>query len=322
VLVDMHAASLNYRDIAISKGKVPGAIPLAAAPDIVPGSDGAGVVIAVGSAVDTTTSPWLKPGSKVVMHMVRGKDNEYMPMMQDISDGLGQQLDGTLCRQGVFHHSCLVPMPQHLSFAEAATLTCSGLTAWNALFGAPGREVKEGDWVLVQGTGGVSIAALQMAVAAGATVIAITSTDSRAEQMHALGAKHVINYKTQTNWGAVAKSLTPDQRGVDHVVDVVGVKTFAQDLAAIRTHGLVTVAGMLGGADDNDPGMMSTLWHLATYRGILLGSRQMFLDMNAFLEAKKVKLALDGVVFNLEDALGAFERLQRWEHFSKVVIKM
>lgn len=157
---------------------------------------------------------------------------------------------------------------------------------------------------------------------AGATVIAITSTDSKAEQIRALGAQHVINYKTHEHWGEIAKSLTPGQRGVDHVVDVVGIKTFAQDLAALRVHGLVTIAGMVGGTDDKDPGMMSSLWQLATYRGILLGSRQMFLDMNAFLEEKKVKPALDSVAFSLEEALGAYERLERWEHFSKVVIKM
>lgn len=190
VLVDIHAASLNYREIAIckvhiqnlkscsrsppptplgltsvltihAKGNPSSAIPLPATPDVIPGSDGAGVVIAVGSAV-SQRAPWLKAGAQVVAHMVPHIPDDELPSPQDIQLGLGQKLNGTLCRRGVFHHTTLVPMPRHMSFVEAATLTCSGLTAWNALMGLPGRQVKAGDWVLVQGTGGVSIAALQV----------------------------------------------------------------------------------------------------------------------------------------------------------------
>lgn len=117
-------------------------------------------MLAVGSAVG-----WLKLGDKVVTHMVTSKPDDHMPtMMDDICPGLGSILDGTLCHRGVFHHSCLVPMAKHMSFEEAATLTCSGLTAWNGLMGLPSRQVKEGDWILVQGTGGVSVAALQVSL--------------------------------------------------------------------------------------------------------------------------------------------------------------
>lgn len=182
VLVEIRAASLNYRDIAISKVRKPydptantmrndeselillrqgnpsSALPLPATPNVIPGSDGAGVVVAVGSNV----SPWLSPGVQVVAHMVGHIKDDIMPGFNDIGAGLGQSLNGTLCRRGIFHHTCLVPMPRNLTFEEAATLTCSGLTAWNALMGLRGKEVKEGDWVLIQGTGGVSIAALQV----------------------------------------------------------------------------------------------------------------------------------------------------------------
>lgn len=127
-----------------------------------PGSDGAGVVLAVGSAVDAAAEPWLAPGASVVTHMVAHRDDDHMPSMADVCGGLGQALDGTLCRTAILHRSCLVPMPGNLCFEAAATLTCSGLTAWNALMGMPGREVKKGDWLLVQGTGGVSVAALQV----------------------------------------------------------------------------------------------------------------------------------------------------------------
>ncbi|KUI55446.1 hypothetical protein VP1G_02779 [Cytospora mali] len=323
VLVEIHAASLNYREIAICKGNPSSAIPLPATPDVTPGSDGAGVVVAVGSAV-SQLSPWLKPGAKVVAHMCPHIADDELPRLEDVCSGLGQKLNGTLCRRGIFHHTALVSMPQHMNFEEAATLTCSGLTAWNALMGMPGREVKEGDWVLVQGTGGVSVAALQIAVAAGANVIAITSSEAKVEKLLALGARHVINYRENSNWGEIARDLTPERRGVDHVVDVVGAKTMDQSLNSLRLHGLITVTGMIGGpgADDKAPDVMSALWRLCVFRGIYLGSRGMFKDMVKFLEEKNVKPAVDDVAFSLEDAKNAFERLERQEHFSKVVIKM
>lgn len=161
---------------------------------------------------------------------------------------------------------------------------------------------------------------------AGANVIAITSSDARAEKLLALGARHVINYKKETRWGEIARSLTPEQRGVDHVVDVVGQKTLAQSLEAVCMHGLVTIAGVLGGSagagDDKDPGVMSALVKQIVYRGILLGSRAMFLDLVRFVEANVMTPAVDDVVFGLEKATEAFERLERQEHFSKIVIKM
>lgn len=161
-------------------------------------------------------------------------------------------------------------------------------------------------------------------MAAGANVIAITSSEGKMERMLALGAKHVINYREQPNWGEVAKALTPGSRGVDHVVDVVGAKTMDQSLNALCLHGLITVAGMIGGPRDADraPDVMSALWRLCVFRGIYLGSRGMFRDMVKFMEEKEVKPAVDDVEFGLEDAKLAFERLERQQHFSKVVIKM
>lgn len=132
-------------------------MPLPILPSVIPGSDGAGIVLAAGSAV-----PNLKPGSKVIMHLAPRVAVDQLPGFAEINAGLGQTSHGTLCRRGVFHHTALVPMLDSMSFEEAASLTCSGLTAWNALMGLRGREVKKGDWVLVQGTGGVSITALQV----------------------------------------------------------------------------------------------------------------------------------------------------------------
>lgn len=161
-------------------------------------------------------------------------------------------------------------------------------------------------------------------MAAGANVIAITSSEEKVKRMLSLGARHVVNYREQAGWGAVAKGLTPGSRGVDHVVDVVGAKSMDQSLDAVCLHGLVTVAGMIGGpgADARAPDVMSALWRLCVFRGIYLGSRGMFMDMVRFMEEKEVRPAVDDVEFRLEDAKLAFERLERQQHFSKVVIKM
>lgn len=162
-------------------------------------------------------------------------------------------------------------------------------------------------------------------MAAGANVIAITSSEAKADRLSVLGARHVINYRKETAWGEIAKSLTPGQRGVDHVVDVVGPRTLTQSLSAVRMHGLITVTGMLGGSgdsDNKDPGIMSGLWKQTIYRGIILGSRSMFLDLVRYVEETGLKPAVDDVVFGLEEVKGAFERMERQEHFSKIVIKI
>lgn len=153
-------------------------------------------------------------------------------------------------------------------------------------------------------------------------MIAITSSTQRGEKLKALGAKHVINYREQTNWGEIAKSFTPEKRGVDHVVDVVGQKTLAQSLEAVRVDRLITIAGVLGGAEEKDPGIMSALLRQCIFRGIVLGSRKMLLDMVAFMEKENVKPAVDDVFFPLHDAKAAYERLERQDHFSKVIITM
>jgi NADPH:quinone reductase-like Zn-dependent oxidoreductase len=164
---------------------------------------------------------------------------------------------------------------------------------------------------------------LKIAVAAGANVVAITSSDAKADRLLALGARHVINYRKHSNWGELARGFTPQGRGIDHVVDVVGATTMAESLSAIRLNGLITVAGMIGGPGDGEktPDVMSALSKICVFRGIFLGSRSMFRDMVQFLEQKKLRPALDDVVFRLEDAKSAFERLEKQQHFSKVVIK-
>ncbi|ETS81526.1 hypothetical protein PFICI_06528 [Pestalotiopsis fici W106-1] len=317
VLVRLHAASLNSRELYVLKGA---RLPAASAPmksPLVPSSDGAGVVVEIGRDVTL-----FKPGDKVITHLAVHIPDDALPVMDDIQNGLGHLSDGTLRRLGTFHHSALAHMPQNLSFAEAATLTCSGLTAWNALMGLPGRPVRSGDFVVVQGTGGVSVAALQIAVAAGATVIATTSSDAKAARLRALGATHVVNYRTTPEWGHIVRSLTPEGRGADFVVEIGGPSTLAESIAAIRTNGVVALTGASGGWDDSAPNMMQVLTSVIILRGVLLGTRQMMREFVEFIHEKGIKPALDDIAFEFENVKAAYERLDRKEHFSKVVIKI
>lgn len=302
-----------------------------------PASDGAGIVEAVGSRVNS-----FKPGDRVCTHLVSQLPSSEAPNFLDINSGLGQHLDGTLRHHGTFHESALVPMPPGLDFLEASTLTCSGLTAWNALFGLEAQAPRKGSTVLVQGTGGVSIAALQVrftaantaillllillqfALAAGSTVIATTSTDAKAERLRSLGAHHVMNYHTTPAWGEVAKSLTQNSVGVDIVVDVGGLSTLAQSLKALRTNGLVAVTGLLGKPEDQIaiPSLLDCLVNVCTARGILLGTRDQFNAMNQFIAEKGIKPIVDEKIFSLQEAKEAYKYLEQQKHFSKVCIQL
>lgn len=153
-------------------------------------------------------------------------------------------------------------------------------------------------------------------------MIATTSSDAKADRLRNLGAHHILNYRTQPDWGVEAKKLTPEGRGVDHVVDVGGPTTLRESMNAVRLDGLITVTGMVAGLHDVGPEAMSALWKLYVMRGILLGSRDMMEAMVKWFEEKSVRPAVDDVVFGLEEAKGAYERLEQQKHFSKVVIRM
>ena len=237
-------------------------------------------------------------------------------------------------------------MPANLDFLQASTLTCSGLTAWNALFGLEGLKPKKGDWVLIQGTGGVSIAALQVsltllqdalletniyneydiwqfALAAGATIIATTSSTVKAERLKSLGAHHVLNYREDPNWGETAKGFTPNSQGVNIVVDVGGLSTLPQSVKAIRAGGLIALAGLLGGASENAsiPTLMDCLVNTYIVRGLMLGTRVQYREMNQFIEENDIKPILDDQVFDYRQAKEAYHYLQQQRHFSKVCIR-
>ncbi|KXT07578.1 hypothetical protein AC578_10236 [Pseudocercospora eumusae] len=313
VRVRLHAASLNYRDLMIAKGFSPGEYRAG----VVPGSDGSGVVEAVGSAVSK-----FKPGDRVITHMCPHTSDGHMPVFKNIGEGLGQGVDGTLREYGNFPESALIQAPKNLSFEQSATLTCSGLTAWNALFGQKRLEAKAGSWILVQGTGGVSVAALQFAASSGANVVATTSNSEKAKLLKDLGAKYVVNYRETPEWATEARNLTPDSRGFDLIIDVGGDSTLPQSLQAVRTDGVIALTGLLGGSVPEPVPMLKALWYTCTVRGILLGSRNQFRDMVKFVEEKDVRPVIDFRTWELIEAKRAYDWLENQKHFSKVVIKI
>jgi NADPH:quinone reductase-like Zn-dependent oxidoreductase len=220
--VEIDAVSLNYRDLIIPKVLVPeeqtcatsslthtlqGMYPLPASFPRVPGSDACGTVISTGAKVTRFST-----GQKVCTLFNQGHIAGPLTPAT-VNTGLGGALDGSLRQYGVFPESGLVLAPATLNPIEASTLTCAPVTAWNALYGLTDRALRPGDVVLTQGTGGVSIAALQFAIAAGATVIATTSSAAKAEKLKKLGAHHIINYKETPNWGEEAKKMTPGGEG-------------------------------------------------------------------------------------------------------------
>ncbi|AEO67617.1 uncharacterized protein THITE_2116495 [Thermothielavioides terrestris NRRL 8126] len=294
VLVRLRGASLNYRDLIIPQGKYP--LPLNL--PVVAGSDGAGEIVAVGANV----TKW-KPGDRVVTLFNQGHQRGAIDPVA-ARTGLGGCLDGTLRQYGVFSQDGVVRLPRHLDFVEGATLTCAGLTSWNALYGL--KSVRKDDTVLVQGTGGVSLFALQFAKAAGATVIATTSSEKKAEILKKLGADHVINYREDPHWGETARKLTPNGEGVDHVIEVGGEGTMTQSLRAIKMEGVISVIGLLTGAGSKDS-IMETLMRLCTVRGVYVGSREQMEDMVRAIEEHNIRPVVDEHVFTLDKIREAYD---------------
>ncbi|RSM13802.1 hypothetical protein CDV31_005672 [Fusarium ambrosium] len=233
VLVKIHAASLNFRDALILNGHYP----LEIIPKVTPLSDGAGEVISVGSEVIS-----FKKNDKVVTAM--NGDFASGPIKPEIfTRVLGSSVHGVAAEYVVLPENFLLPLPHNLSFIEGSTLPTAGLTAWNTLYGAQGRPLKPGGWVLAQGTGGVSTFAILFAKAAGANVVAVTSSAAKAEVLKQLGADHVVNYSEVRDWGSAVKSLTPGNAGVDIAIDIGGGESIIQSFAALKMDGLVALVG-------------------------------------------------------------------------------
>lgn len=284
---------------------------------VVPCSDGVGKVVKVGSKVTEFSE-----GDRVAT-LFNQKHQAGPIRPAGMTSGLGGALNGTLREYGVFPELGLVRAPSNISNHEAATLSCAPLTAWNALFGIESKAVRPGDWVLTQGTGGVSLAAIQFARASGASVIATSSSDEKLEFLKKVGATHVINYKTDTNWGQTAKDLTTGKLGVDHVIEVGGPSTMKNSMLAVKPEGIITVIGFLGGFHaEGTPTTLDTLTHLCTVRGILVGSRQQFDDMVRAIETADIHPVVDKNIFSFEKAVDAYKHQWDQKHLGKVVIEV
>ena len=267
-----------------------------------------------------------KSGDRVITftapETVEKRGDDAFASVMELFSMLGQGADGTLRSFGVFSEKALVHAPASLDWLPAATLTCNWSTAWNCLFGLEGKTAGPGKWILVQGTGGVAVAVLQVAVAAGAVVVATTSTEEKEARLKKLGASHTINYRSSPDdWEQKARSLTPEGRGFDIVVDVGGNETLGKSLAAVRVDGLVLVIGGVGISAAPVP-LFSILLHNCVARGMLGGSRAQLKEAVRFIDEKGIKPAVDDVVFELEDALDAYKRLHSRKHFAKVVIRI
>ncbi|KAH7136766.1 putative alcohol dehydrogenase [Dactylonectria estremocensis] len=313
VLVKVRGASINYRDLVISYGNYPWSLK----PNVIPGSDGAGTVLAIGKNVTR-----FQPGDDVVTIINQQHIGGTMTA-HSLNSGLGGSVDGTLRTVAAFDEQGLVAMPKGLSFTEAATLSCAGLTAWNALFGLVGKQPTAGQWVLTQGTGGVSVFAVQFAKAAGARVIATTSSSEKAKLLERLGADHVINYRETPGWGAAAKELTGG-RGVDLVVEVAGT-AMEQTMASLKLDGTISIVGAVGGeAKEKQPGLLDCWMGLCTARGVWVGNRVQMEDMCRAIEANMDKLrpVVDSTVFTLEQVPEAYEYQWAGKHQGKVCIEI
>ncbi|KAI1319968.1 NAD(P)-binding protein [Xylariaceae sp. FL0255] len=310
VLIKLHAASLNYRDLLIARGQYPFPVNF----PIVPGSDGAGEIVRLGPGC----SRGFKKGDRVVTlfnqkHIYGAVDEA------GTNSGLGGALDGIFREYAVFSEEGLVKAPKNLDWGEAATLTCAGVTAWNALFGGGGQHLRAGQTVLVQGTGGVSLFALQFAKAAGATVIATTSSKEKEEMLKKLGADFVLNYTEDKDWGTSAKKMTSGGTGVDFVIEVGGKGTLEQSLKAIKYEGVISIIGFLGGADAQ-PTLIACLSHICTARGVYVGSRALLEDMVAAIEANDIHPVIDEKRFKLEELDKAYQHMWDKKHIGKIVI--
>lgn len=304
IRVRLHASSLNYHDLAVVSGYMP------ADDGLIPMSDGAGVVEAVGPGVSE-----FAPGDHVVSTFFPTWLNGDPPIA-DFSTTPGDGVDGYAREFVVAPWTAFTRAPQGYSHAEAATLTTAGLTAWRALVVNGG--LRAGDTVLVLGTGGVSVFALQIAKAMGATVIATSSSDEKLERARQLGADHLVNYRREQNWGERVRELTHG-RGVDHVVEVGGPGTLAQSITATRIGGHIALIGVLTGLGGPVP-TAALMARQQRLQGLIVGSRQHQIELVRAVEATGIKPVIDRS-FALSEIAEAFELQRSGGHFGKIVLE-
>jgi NADPH:quinone reductase-like Zn-dependent oxidoreductase len=304
VLVRMRAHSLNYRDLMVADDRYGRAeLPL------VPLSDGAGEIAAIGDGV----TRW-KPGDRVAATFFQGwVDGSLRRAVFDTA--LGGALPGTLAEYVALSEDGVVAVPSYMSFEQAATLPCAALTAWHALVTL--GKVSADQTVLVLGSGGVSIFALQFAKMHGARVIATSSSDQKLERARALGADDTINYRTTPAWEQEVFRLT-EKRGADHIIEVGGRDTFPKSLRAVAMGGTISVIGGVSGFT-SEVSLRDVLTKMSVIRGIFVGSRAMFEAMNRALAQNRIKPPIDRI-FPFNETPAAYRYQQSGAHFGKVVI--
>ena len=306
VLIRVRAASLNYRDLLVAKGAYNPRLPL---PRVIC-SDGAGEVARVGPAVKR-----IKVGDRVAGAFMQGWTDGALTEAKSRT-ALGGDLDGMLAEYVVLNEEGVVPIPSHLTFEEAATLPCAGVTAWHALIAG---GVKAGDTVLLQGTGGVSIFALQFAKLHGARVLITSGSDEKLGRAKGMGADEGTNYRASPDWEKWAREETGGV-GVDQVIEVGGAGTLERSMRAVRVGGTISLIGVLsGGAGTVNP--LPILMRSVTVRGIFVGSRAMFEAMNRAIELARLRPIVDRV-FEFSHAADALRHLESGAHFGKVVVRV
>ena len=305
VQVEIKASSLNFHDYAVVVGLLPvddGRIPM---------TDGAGVVTAVGQGVGE-----FAVGDRVLSHFfphwVDGRAS-----LQKVMGVPGDNVDGFAAQTVTMPSAAFSRMPANLDFAAASTLTCAGLTAWRALMVE--TKLVPGDWVLVQGSGGVSVFALQFAKMIGCRVIATSSSDAKLERLQALGAEHVINYRQTPDWGDKALELTGG-RGVDLVVEVGGPGTVPQSIRAVSFGGCISMIGVLTGFAGEVP-TTELFQKNARISGITVGSQAHQADMIAAVEANDLHPVIDST-FALAELADAFRHQESQQHFGKICVSV
>jgi len=307
VLLRVRAASLNYRDLLILNGRYGGI-----QEGRVPLSDAAGSVLAVGSEV----SRW-KRGDRVMPIFFQSWLAGFYRSAYGPS-ALGGEQEGVLADLIAVPEEALVAIPAHLSDEEAATLPCAAVTVWHALF-ERGRVLQAGDTLLVQGTGGVALFGLQFAVAVGARVIVISSSNTKLERARALGAWATLNYREQPAWDREIKRLTGGE-GVQHILELGGPETFERSINSLAAGGQIAQIGVLTGFG-GQPNLAPLQRLNGSIVGIAVGSAEHFIRLSAFLQAHRLRPVIDRV-FELDEIEQAYAYLESGQHFGKVVIRL
>ena len=307
VLIRVRAVSLNYRDLLVVQGKYNPRMKLPR----VPLSDGAGEVVSVGGNV----TAW-KAGDRVVVPFFPAwLDGEFSATKA--ARALGGDVDGLLREFATVRADALLPIPAHLDFAQASTLPCAAVTAWNGLFVS--GNLRPGQTLLLQGTGGVSLFGLQFGKMVGAKISLISSSDAKLERARKLGAHHTINYRTEPEWGKRVLEVT-EGRGVDLTLEVGGAGTLSQTLRATGYAGHVSLIGVLSGIAGEV--QIGHILHKAlTVRGIYVGSRAMFHSMNEAITQHQLQPVVDRV-FSFNESCEALRHLESGQHFGKIVINI